>query len=309
MINQTPDNFISRVETNFDSVKPYTMRDLIGAWANHVEDQFTSTVNNLYAQSTNSSISKKEHEDLSRKASEERNSKLPKRDGLTGAYDRKELFNLIGIAKALGHNRVKCTVLDLNFLKDHNNWLGEPHGGDYALRVLSMKAQTVADQFGAVLIRPHEAGGDDFILLEFPDDIDAQDRDLGKMLNDSLASISTDEYFSGKIQNFEIRRFDDSCKIDLDPEDILKLKIDSDLMKIIIPPSVIIDTFEINPVDDVAGLATARSHTQVMDYRNVASKLKQSMSRIKDIKKQIFQGMLKNNPAAKKLERSPKVYV
>jgi GGDEF domain-containing protein len=275
-----------------------TAADLFGSEIFRLEETYSNRLQELYRQVKAGNIDDQRFIEESRLAADVRQKELPRVDGMTGVFDRSGFFRLLSLAKLSGIKKFRCTLSDMNFLKDHNKNLGEPQGGDLALVTFASVIKQVAEHRSALVFRTNESGGDDFLLVEVANEDNlpkTKATEASEEIATLLSSITPEEYYQAKFLGKPIVRFDNGQEIRLSAEDIEKLKSNPQLEKIIIPPSSHFSTFEIDINSDVIYKQLPNGEV-VMDFNLVADKLRDAMFGVQTSKSEMYRNLNEKNP-------------
>jgi GGDEF domain-containing protein len=223
-------------------------------------------------------------------ADRKRNHELS-RDDLTGAYNRKEFFTFLHIARELGHNSVTVTACDLNFLKDYNERLGDPVGGDLGIALAAQVAQEVAQENGQLVVRFNQGGGDDFLIFGFP--VEGQPPEfISQEIKNRLAHLNPNEILEGKRNGNDVYRYKPPTeRIKPIIDKVHSLSAIPELLSIIIPPSFTFANTTIDPLSDIF------ENENMLNYQIVSEKIEHLFStEIKVKKREMWFDLAKTNP-------------
>ncbi len=270
-----------------------TIRQIIDLWSSGADERFITDVHHYLRGFKDDRISIEAATLGLSISSNIRHDNLPFEDPLTGSYSRKELYDVLSICHELGHSKAILTVMDMNFLKEYNNLLGEPEGGNYALAFFSSIAKQIVEENEGILIRYQGSGGDDFIAINFPSE-DKEPTNLGKKIQERLSQFSPEDFFSGQVNGHPVR-YDGTRKvIALDKDAVSAMKTQKgEVVSIIAPPSFTYHEIEVDPTSDITAKQSASGETYY-ETQIVAHKIEDAMQAIK-IKKNTYLRELETN--------------
>lgn len=218
-------------------------------------------------------------------------------DSLTGALYQRDFFKFLELSKRLGKKDISVAVCDLNFLKDYNDKLGQPIGGDYALALSSLVAKIVAYNHGYIIVRYQQAGGDDFLIAGYPKS-EEETTDIIREIKQKLYSVDPEQFYANAIPGLDVVRSKTNTRLALPSDKVEQLKSKPDLARILVPPSFTFDSFRINTDENIT------EKNGKYDFKLVDSRIKSAQEKITGQKNLLMNELLvSNNLGASQLAR------